>query len=139
MGTTIHSGAKYFKVEGEVTKDLGDVQRFPELAHTAQVRRGLDLGPEERAWLAPRQAQVRGLFARYMGLDPAEVHPDDVPTIAFGGSGGGYRAMLAMLGYSLAMKQTGLWDLLTYVSGVSGACKFYGHAVNPRCCLLRQR
>ncbi len=66
---------------------------------------------------------MRDQFATYMGLDPSQVHPDDVPTLAFGGSGGGYRAMLAVLGYSVAMKQAGLWDLLVYIAGVSGSCK----------------
>lgn len=126
-GSTIQSGAKYLKVEGQVSKDLLDAQRFPELSRQAQIRRGLDLCPAESAWLAARKARVRDSFARYMGWDPSLVHPDDVPTMAFGGSGGGYRAMLAMLGYSLAMKQSGLWDMLAYVAGVSGSCKLATH------------
>ena len=51
-----------------------------------------------------------------------QVHPDDVPTVGFGGSGGGFRAMIGCLGYSEEMKRTGLWDLLTYFAGVSGSC-----------------
>ncbi len=74
---------------------------FPEVAHTAKVRRSASIGPEEKEFLAKRRIKVRDQFAKYMGWDPAAVHPDDVPTIAFGGSGGGYRAMLAVLGYSL--------------------------------------
>lgn len=61
-------------------------------------------------------------FPKYLGLNPADVDPDDVPTVAFGGSGGGYRAMLAVLGYADEMKKSGLWDLLMYVAGVSGSC-----------------
>ena len=69
-----------------------------------------------------RKAHVRDSFARYLGIDPAQVHPDDVPIVAFGGSGGGIRAMVAVLGYAQEMKRTGLWDLFMYVAGVSGAC-----------------
>lgn len=122
VGSTVQSGARYLKVERQVAKDLDDPARFPEVAHVAYVRTGLDLCPQEISYLAARRARMRESFARYMGWDPSCIHPDDVPTVAFGGSGGGYRAMLAMLGYSLAMKQAGLWDMLTYIAGVSGSC-----------------
>lgn len=111
-----------FSLESRLTKDLDDPTRFPESTQQATVRRGLDLCYEEQSYLTVRQARIRNQFAKYMGLDPMDVHPDDIPTIAFGGSGGGYRAMLAFLGYSQAIKDAGLWDLLTYVAGVSGSC-----------------
>ncbi|KAJ0124814.1 hypothetical protein J7T55_006155 [Diaporthe amygdali] len=122
LKATSKSAASFVSLESRLTKELDDPVRFPEIAQQAVVRKGLDLCPEERAFLAARKAKVRDQFAKYMGLDAAQVHPDDVPTVAFGGSGGGYRAMLAFLGYSLAMKEAGLWDLLTYVAGVSGSC-----------------
>lgn len=65
---------------------------------------------------------VRDHFAKFLGLNPAEAHPDDVPMVALGGSGDGYRAMLGLLAYCDEMENTGLWDLLTYVAGVSGSC-----------------
>ena len=105
-----------------VRTDIQDVNLFPEIAQVAQVRRGLDLGPGEKAFLTARKVHVRNHFAKYLGLDPAQVHPDDVPAIGFGGSGGGFRAMIASLGYSEEMKRTGLWNLLTYFAGVSGSC-----------------
>lgn len=108
--------------ESQSRKELLDDVRHPEINQVAQVRRGLDLCPDEAAFVAARQRHVRDRFAAFIGEDPATVHPDDVPTVAFGGSGGGYRAMLAMLGYSSEMKKSGLWDLLTYTAGVSGAC-----------------
>jgi cytosolic phospholipase A2 len=89
--------------------------------HVALVRRGIDLSLQEKEYLTNRKWFVRDAFARYMGLNPEEVHPDDVPVIGFGGSGGGFRAMLGVLGYGDEMKKTGLWDLLTYVAGVSGS------------------
>ena len=68
------------------------------------MRRGLDLGLEERRFVQMRKVHVRDSFAKYFGLDPAQVHPDDVPIIGFGGSGGGIRAMVGGLGYALEMK-----------------------------------
>lgn len=123
LKATSQSAARLVSLESRLTKELDDPTRFPEIARQAVVRKGLDLCPEEKAYVAARRARVRDHFARYMGLDAAQVHPDDIPTVAFGGSGGGYRAMLAFLGYSLAMKEAGMWDLLTYVAGVSGSCE----------------
>ncbi|CAH0021212.1 unnamed protein product [Clonostachys rhizophaga] len=94
----------------------------PEIASVAQVRRGLELCPEEQRFLRNRRELMRLAFANYLGLDPNDVHPDDVPVISFGGSGGGFRALIGCLGYMAAMKQHGLWDCLAYTSGVSGSC-----------------
>lgn len=109
-------------LESRVTKEIRDPNVFPEVGHVAHVRRGLDLCSEEQAFLIKRKTHVRDNFARYLGLQPKDVHPDDVPVISFGGSGGGFRAMIGCLGYCEEMKQAGLWDCLTYVSGVSGSC-----------------
>ena len=111
-----------FKVETTIGKELKDVARHPEIAKTATIRRGFELAPEEIQFRDARKVKTRDAFCRYLGVDPSEVHVDDVPVVAFGGSGGGYRAMIGMLGYGNEMKRTGLWDLLTYVSGVSGSC-----------------
>jgi phospholipase A2 len=109
-------------VEAAVTKDLRDTTRFPETALVAEVRRGLDLCREEKDFLAARKDSVRLAFANYLSLDPAAVHPDDVPVVGFGGSGGGFRAMISVLGYCDEIKKAGLWDVFTYVAGVSGSC-----------------
>lgn len=123
LKATSQSAARFVSLESRLTKELDDPAWFPEISQQAVVRKGLDLCPDENAFLDARRARMRGHFAKYMGLDAAQVHRDDIPTVAFGGSGGGYRAMLAFLGYSLAMKDAGLWDLLTYVAGVSGSCE----------------
>lgn len=123
LKATSESAARFISLESRLTKELNDAARFPEIARQAVVREGLELCPEEAAYLAARRVRLRDNFAGYMGVDAAQVHPDDIPTVSFGGSGGGYRAMLAFLGYSLAMKKAGVWDLLTYVAGVSGSCE----------------
>jgi cytosolic phospholipase A2 len=111
-----------FSVEAITAKDITDAESHPEIHQIAEVRRGSDLSPQELAFLAKRKALVRDAFCEYMGLSSAEVNAEDVPTVAFGGSGGGYRAMIGLSGYSEEMKKTGLWNVLTYVSGVSGSC-----------------
>lgn len=109
-------------IHSKTKQDIHDRERFPEVAHVAEVRRGLGLCSSEQRFLIDRKARVREAFAKYLGLNLADVHPDDIPVVGFGGSGGGFRAMIAVLGYSEEMKRTGLWDVLTYVAGVSGAC-----------------
>ena len=109
-------------LETRVKKEIQDPNIFPEVQQTAQVRRGLELCDKEISFLAKRKLRVRDAFAEYFGLIPEEVHLDDVPTVSFGGSGGGFRAMIGCLAYCEALKQAGLWDCLTYVSGVSGSC-----------------
>ncbi|KUJ19701.1 FabD/lysophospholipase-like protein [Mollisia scopiformis] len=109
-------------IQSNTKQDIHDQNRYPEVGHVAEVRRGLNLAPPEQRFLSDRKVKVRNAFANYLGLNPADVHPDDVPTVGFGGSGGGFRAMIGVLGYSEEMKRTGLWDALTYVAGVSGAC-----------------
>ena len=121
-------------LESRVKKEIQDPNVFPEVQRVAEVRRGIELCPEELAFLEKRKVHARDAFAKFLGVSPEEVHPDDVPTVSFGGSGGGFRAMIGCLGYGDAMKKGGLWDCLTYVAGVSGSCwslaAFYtfGHA-----------
>ncbi len=109
-------------IQSNTKQDIHDRERYPEVAHVADVRRGLDLAPPEQRFLIDRKVKVRNAFARYLGLNPADIHPDDIPTVGFGGSGGGFRAMIGVLGYAEEMKRTGLWDVLTSVAGVSVAC-----------------
>jgi phospholipase A2 len=101
---------------------MADVVKYSEIMKVAEVRRGLHLALEERRFRTIRKVHVRNSFAKYLGLDPEQVHPDDVLIVGFGGSGGGFRAMIGALGYAQEMKSTGLWDLFTYVAGVSGSC-----------------
>lgn len=105
-----------------VTLETKNPLVHPEIEEVAKVRRGLDLSPEELAFITKRKAVAKAAFVKYLNLNPDEVHPDDVPTIAFGGSGGGFRAMIGCLGYGAEMKTCGLWDCISYVAGVSGSC-----------------
>jgi phospholipase A2 len=110
------------KVEHQVSQDIKDSSLFPEIRQVAEVRRGLGLAQQEVTFRAQRKLRVREHFAKYLGVSSEDVHPDDVPVVAFGGSGGGFRAMIGYMGYCEEMRKAGLWDVLTYVSGVSGSC-----------------
>ncbi|XP_048042750.1 cytosolic phospholipase A2 gamma-like [Megalobrama amblycephala] len=50
-----------------------------------------------------------------------ECTQDEVPNIALLGSGGGQRAMVALLGSLVQLQKTGLLDCILYLSGVSGS------------------
>ncbi|KAI0014390.1 acyl transferase/acyl hydrolase/lysophospholipase [Xylariaceae sp. FL0662B] len=94
----------------------------PEIRYSAVVRVSDELCDEEKEFLARRKKVSTAALAKYLGLDEKEIHPDDVPTIAICGSGGGLRALVAGAGSLLATQEDGLFDCVTYTSGVSGSC-----------------
>ncbi|KAJ4258709.1 hypothetical protein NW762_007793 [Fusarium torreyae] len=106
----------------EIWRDAHDPLINPEIRYSAEVRVSSDLCDEEKAYLARRKRVARIGLAKYLGLEEDEVHPDDVPTIAMCGSGGGLRALIAGTGSTLATEEDGLFDCVTYTSGVSGSC-----------------
>ncbi|KAH8894740.1 putative cytosolic phospholipase A2 [Thozetella sp. PMI_491] len=120
--TDIRIIRNYFRADKHAKEEVKDTHKHPEILQVAHVRTGVGLCPEEIAFAAERKEHVRRHFARYLDLDPETVNPDDIPTVALGGSGGGFRSMIGFLAYSAEMKKMGLWELLTYVAGVSGSC-----------------
>ncbi|KAG6017149.1 hypothetical protein E4U43_002208 [Claviceps pusilla] len=106
----------------EIWEEAHDPAINPEIAWTAKVRVSSELCDDEREFLARRKRVTRLALARYLGLDENDVHPDDVPTIAMCGSGGGLRALVAGTGSLMATEEDGLFDCVTYTAGVSGSC-----------------
>lgn len=106
----------------EIWQDAHDSIANPEIEREARVRVSEDLCDEEKEFLVRRREKTRIALARYLGLPDEEVHPDDVPVIAFSGSGGGLRALVAGVGSLLATSEDGLFDCITYTAGVSGSC-----------------
>ncbi|KIW93506.1 uncharacterized protein Z519_06111 [Cladophialophora bantiana CBS 173.52] len=94
----------------------------PEIEWNATVRVGDTLGKDELEFRRKRKQHVVKALAKYLGLDENEIHPDDVPTIAICGSGGGLRAMVAGTSSYLSAQEAGLFDCVTYTAGVSGSC-----------------
>jgi len=106
----------------EVWQEAHDATIHPEILYEAKVRVAESLCEEEKTFLSRRKKVVASALARYLDLDPDDVHPDDVPVIAMCGSGGGIRALVAGAGSFQATAEDGLFDCTTYISGVSGSC-----------------
>ncbi|CCF51639.1 hypothetical protein NDA11_000770 [Ustilago hordei] len=107
--------------------DIADRKAYPELDWDATVRRSSTLHPEEVKFLHKRQERLSSKgqdgLKRFLQLPTHEhVDPRDVPLVALGGSGGGYRAMYGFAGFIAAAKRSGLWDCISWAGGVSGSC-----------------
>ncbi|EKG14034.1 hypothetical protein MPH_08776 [Macrophomina phaseolina MS6] len=106
----------------EIWREANDPEINPEILWDARVRISGDLCDEEKEFLRKRKLHVRRALAKYLGLDEKDIHPDDVPTIAMCGSGGGLRALVAGTSSYLSAQEAGLFDCITYTAGVSGSC-----------------
>lgn len=106
----------------EIWAEAHDPSIHPEVQYSAKVRVSEHLCDDEKTFLSRRRKFTAAALARYLGLDESEVDPDDVPVIAISGSGGGLRALVAGTGSFLATAEDGLFDCVTYTSGVSGSC-----------------
>ena len=106
----------------EIWREAHDPLVNPEIRYSAEVRVSNDLCHDEKQYLDRRKRVIRVALAKYLGLKEEDIHPDDVPTIAMCGSGGGLRALIAGTGSLLATEEDGLFDCVTYTSGVSGSC-----------------
>ncbi|KIL83703.1 phospholipase a2 [Fusarium avenaceum] len=114
-------------VKALLERDKNDVATYPELNWDAKVRHGPGVHPEEQKFLELRKHRMssdgRNSLHQFLDLPPEEkVDPRDVPLIALGGSGGGYRVMYGFVGFISAAKKLGLWDCITWTAGVSGSC-----------------
>ncbi|CAG8578957.1 8825_t:CDS:2 [Ambispora gerdemannii] len=109
------------KLDDQAKECNKDNKLHPELDWDATVRVSLDLCEDEKNFIRERKEYIRDKFAKYVGVDTNEVEIEDIPTIAFAGSGGGFRAMLATTGYAHAAYDSGILDLATYIAG-NGSC-----------------
>ncbi|TRX96859.1 hypothetical protein FHL15_002165 [Xylaria flabelliformis] len=106
----------------QIWKEAHDPFINPEIQYSAAVRVSDDLCEDEKEYLSRRKKVAVAALARYLDLDERDINPADVPTIAICGSGGGLRALVAGTGSLLACQEDGLFDCVTYTSGVSGSC-----------------
>ena len=106
----------------EIWQEAHDPSINPEITWNATVRVGDTLGKDELQFRDKRKRHVVKALAKYLEVDEKEIHPDDVPTIAMCGSGGGLRAMVAGTSSYLCTQEAGLFDCVTYMAGVSGSC-----------------
>ncbi|MCJ1381178.1 hypothetical protein MMC17_004287 [Xylographa soralifera] len=106
----------------EIWQESSDPYINPEIIRSARVRIGKELCKEEQNFQDRRKEFVTLALARYLGISEGEIDPEDVPTIAMCGSGGGLRALVAGTGSYLSAQEAGLFDCITYTAGVSGSC-----------------
>lgn len=106
----------------EIWNEAHDASINPEIRWSADVRVSSELCEEEKEYLARRKNVALVALSKYLDIPEKDIHPDDVPTIAMCGSGGGIRALIAGTGSMLATEEDGLLDCVTYTSGVSGTC-----------------
>ena len=78
----------------------------PEIALSARVRVGTGLCPDELAFVRRRKRYITRALAKYLEIPEADVDPEDVPTIAVCGSGGGLRALVAGAASYLSVEKT---------------------------------
>ncbi|CAG8627113.1 4464_t:CDS:2, partial [Diversispora eburnea] len=109
-------------LDDRVIEKLKDTTLYPELEWDATVRNNNDLSEEEIKFIHDRKLFIREAFAKYVGVDVSEIHVDDIPVIAFIGSGGGYRAMISFTAFLRAIQESGLYDCGVYLAGLSGSC-----------------
>jgi len=106
----------------EIWQEANNPECNPEIIWDCSVRVSQDLCDEEKAFLEKRKLHTTKALACYLDIPEDDVHPDDVPTIAMCGSGGGLRALVASTASYLSTKNDGLFDCITYLAGVSGSC-----------------
>ena len=119
----------------EIWQDAQDPDLHPNIKWDAAVRISRELCPDEKAFISRRKEYTRRALARYLEIPEAEVYPQDVPTIAMCGSGGGLRALVAGTASFLSSQEAGLFDCATYTAGVSGSCwlqTLYFSSINGR-------
>ncbi|KAI8866924.1 FabD/lysophospholipase-like protein [Ramicandelaber brevisporus] len=107
----------------QIQATMDDADLFPDLLKPAHVRFGHCLPQAEVDYRKQRIHSKRACqaFAKFIGVPEHEVTPDNMPVIAFAGSGGGYRAMVSTVGFLDKMEKNGLWDCTMYAAGVSGS------------------
>ncbi|KAL8940637.1 MAG: hypothetical protein Q9216_002716 [Gyalolechia sp. 2 TL-2023] len=106
----------------EIWEEAQDSTLNPEIARLAKVRISKDLCEEEKMFKQKRRRYTTRALAKYLGIPEVDVDPEDVPTIAMCGSGGGLRALVAGTSSYLSTQEAGLFDCVTYTAGVSGSC-----------------
>ena len=107
--------------EGSMGSKLVAESKVSAVAADANVRIGPDLCPEETEYLTKRSQFTKAALAKYLDIPEDDIDPADIPIIGIAGSGGGLRACLTTTSYYDHMKQSGLFDTVTYLAAVSGS------------------
>jgi predicted lipid-binding transport protein (Tim44 family) len=88
----------FSNLEPTVQNKFKDESVHPEIKDDVEIRVSNYLCKEEEDFLKKRKEFIKESFAKYIGVNVKEIDVDDIPVIAFAGSGGGFRAMIANTG-----------------------------------------
>ncbi|XP_047432423.1 cytosolic phospholipase A2 zeta-like isoform X2 [Mugil cephalus] len=106
-------------VVDEDTVDL-DLERHDNIKEIHNVRIGYDIPVQEKEYLRKRKVVVAQAVEKILGLR-SPLQSNKVPTVAVVASGGGTRAMTGLFGSLRGLKELGILDAATYITGVSGS------------------
>ncbi|XP_014409809.2 cytosolic phospholipase A2 beta isoform X1 [Camelus ferus] len=84
------------------------------------VRLGCEPCAEERAFLSRRRQVVARALKQALQLD-GDLQEDEIPVVAVMATGGGIRAMTSLYGQLAGLKELGLLDCISYITGASGS------------------
>ncbi|XP_060031031.1 cytosolic phospholipase A2 beta isoform X2 [Erinaceus europaeus] len=84
------------------------------------VRLGCGLCTKEQIFLSRRKQVVARALKQALQLDE-DLQEDEVPVVAITATGGGVRAMTSLYGQLAALKELGLLDCVSYITGASGS------------------
>ncbi|XP_032107121.1 cytosolic phospholipase A2 beta isoform X2 [Sapajus apella] len=84
------------------------------------VRLGFVPCAEEQAFLSMRKQVVAAALKQALQLD-GDLQEDEIPVVAVMATGGGIRAMTSLYGQLAALKELGLLDCVSYITGASGS------------------
>lgn len=113
-----HAGTLSLVIDQD-TVDL-DVETSESEEEYFAVRLDCNISPQEEEFLKKRKVVVAQALQKLLGLD-FQPDPKVVPTIAVVASGGGTRAMTSLLGSLRGLKDIGVLDAVSYITGVSGS------------------
>ncbi|XP_063563760.1 cytosolic phospholipase A2 beta-like [Gorilla gorilla gorilla] len=84
------------------------------------VRLGFGPCAEEQAFLSRRKQVVAAALRQALQLD-GDLQEDEIPVVAIMATGGGIRAMTSLYGQLAGLKELGLLDCVSYITGASGS------------------
>ncbi|KAJ3051619.1 hypothetical protein HK097_007358 [Rhizophlyctis rosea] len=126
-GSSFEHVEHFTKLDDVVEADMKDARKNPEILREAEISRKNRICDEEQRFQQQRKERMRVPFAKFIGVAVEEVDVRDIPIIGVGGSGGGMKAMIATAGFLQGMEEAGFFDLVMYISGVSGSCWTLGN------------
>ncbi|XP_031728916.1 cytosolic phospholipase A2 zeta isoform X1 [Anarrhichthys ocellatus] len=106
------------KVSLVIDQDTVDLDIETTEGEGLAVRLDFDIPTQEKEFLKKRDVVVAQALQKLFG---APSDPKKVPKIALVASGGGSRAMTGLLGSLRSLKEIGVLDAVSYITGVSGA------------------